>query len=206
MSNSAAGARGSGRLVVISGPSGAGKTSICDALLERLPRAVWSVSATTRPARGNEKAGRAYEFVSAAEFAQRREHGEFLETAEYCGHWYGTPAAPVRRWVDEGRTVVMEIDVQGGIQVARAAPDAIMIFVLPPDAQSLRARLEGRNTESEAHMARRLAAADGEIALARDSGAYPYFVTNDVLEDTVERVLAIIEKHPQAAEGSVRWV
>src|SRR5690606_30882946 len=125
--------------------------------------AVWSVSATTRPPRGQEKPGRSYEFITAEEFAARRAAGAFLETAEYCGHWYGTPAEPVRRWIREGRTVIMEIDVQGGMQVARAAPESVRIFVLPPDAQSLRARLEGRNTESEAHMARRLAAADGEI-------------------------------------------
>lgn len=186
-----------GKLVVISGPSGAGKTSICDQLLARIPEAVWSVSATTRPPRGTEANGRNYEFITAEEFQRRKAAGAFLETAEYSGsgHLYGTPADPVRRWLADGRIVVMEIDVQGGCQVAAKMPESVRVFVLPPDQQSLRARLEGRNTESEAHMARRLAAADGEIAIARDSGCYPYFVTNDVLEDTVARIMAIIAQH-----------
>jgi len=189
-----------GKLVVISGPSGAGKTSICDLLLKKLPNAVWSVSATTRPPRGREANGQSYEFITPEEFARRKAAGEFLETAEYSGsgHLYGTPAGPVRSWLAAGKIVVMEIDVQGGVQVAQKVPESIRIFVLPPDQQSLRARLEGRNTESEAHMARRLAAADGEIAIARDSGCYPYFVTNDVLEDTVERIMGIIAQQGAA--------
>jgi guanylate kinase len=182
-------------LVVISGPSGAGKTSICDAILNRLPDTCWSVSATTRPPRGNERAGRSYEFLSHDAFMARKADGAFLESAEYCGHWYGTPAEPVQRAVADGKTVIMEIDVQGGLQIAEKAPGSIRVFVLPPDHDSLKARLEGRNTESQAHMMKRLAAADGEIAIARDSGLYQYFVTNDVLDDTVERVIKIIQDH-----------
>ena len=184
---------GQGKLVVISGPSGTGKTSICNALLEQIPGAAWSVSATTRPLRGNESPGGSYEFISREEFEARQARDEFLETAEYCGELYGTPVEPVRKWIAEGKIVVMEIDVQGGVQVARKMPESIRIFVLPPDFKSLKARLEGRNTESEEHMARRLAAADGEIAIARDSGAYQHFVTNDVLEDTVAGIIKIIE-------------
>jgi guanylate kinase len=190
---------GPGKVVVISGPSGTGKTSICNLLLERLPMATWSVSATTRPPRGQESDGSAYEFVSADEFARREEAGEFLETAEYVGHRYGTPIGPVADAVAEGKYVIMEIEVQGGTQVARRLPESIRIFILPPDMDSLKARLAGRKTESDEIMKRRLQKADGEIGFARDSGMYQYFVTNDVLDQTVDEIIAIVEKenHPE---------
>ena len=175
-----------GLLVVISGPSGAGKTSICDALLTRDPQAVWSVSATTRPPRGGEAGGSSYEYTS-------RERGEFLEWAEYVGQLYGTPAAPVFEAREAGRDVVMEIDVQGGAQVAERVPESVRVFVLPPTMESLKARLEGRRTESAEQLSKRLAEADGEIGFARDSGKYNHFVVNDVLEDTIEEIAGIIE-------------
>ncbi len=187
------------RLVVISGPSGAGKTSICDALLERLPNAVWSVSATTRPLRGKETAGKNYNFVSSEEFARRKTAGAFLETAEYLGHSYGTPAEPVSQALVRGCDVVMEIDVQGGVQVAQRVPNSVRIFVLPPTMESLKARLAGRNTESEEQLRKRLEVADGEIGFARDSGCYSYFVVNDDLEDTVTNILKIIEQERKKA-------
>lgn len=183
-----------GKVIVISGPSGAGKTSICNALLEQLPDAVWSVSATTRPLRRGEVAGRSYEFIDRVEFARREELGEFLETAEYVGHRYGTPRQPVVDAVERGQFVIMEIDVQGGIQVAYRLPESIRIFVLPPNMESLRARLEGRATEAAEQLAKRLAEADGEIGMARDSGCYPYFVVNDVLESSIQQVKDIIDK------------
>lgn len=183
-----------GVLVVISGPSGAGKTSICKALLEQLPGARWSVSATTRPPRAGEVDGHSYEFVTGHEFANRVQVGDFLEHAEYIGYHYGTPRKPVEEALADGHDVIMEIDVQGGVQVAKKMPHAVLIFVLPPDAQSLRARLEGRKTEAAEQLQRRLAEADGEIATARDSGCYTHFVVNNVLETTVEEVRNIIEK------------
>jgi len=183
-----------GKLIVISGPSGAGKSSICGILLEQLPRAVWSVSATTRPQRPGDVAGESYEFVSREEFERRRAGGMFLECAEYCGELYGTPRTMVEEALRGGESVVLEIDVQGGAQVAKRMPESIRIFVMPPDMASLKARLEGRRTEAEAQMQGRLAKADGEIAFARDCGAYDHFVTNDVLEETVADVLRIIEE------------
>ena len=189
---------GKGRLVVISGPSGAGKSTICAELLKRLPGSRWSVSATTRRKRSNEQDGRNYNFITRAEFERMRQAGEFLETAEYLGELYGTPAPAVREQVAQGRHVIMEIEVQGGAQVARSVPDSIRVFVLPPTMETLKARLEGRQTESREQQDKRLAEADGEIGFARDNACYQYFVTNDIVERTVDEILEIIAKETGA--------
>jgi guanylate kinase len=183
-----------GKLVVISGPSGTGKTTICQELLRRIPNSRWSISATTRPRRSNEVDGENYDFISQEEFDRMVRDGEFLETAEYLGHSYGTPSGPVREAAQVGDFIIMEIEVQGGTQVARSVPDSIRIFVLPPTMESLRARLEGRRTESREQQTRRLAEADGEIGYARDSGCYDYFVTNDIVERTVDEIIEILNK------------
>ncbi len=183
-----------GRLIVISGPSGAGKTSICDKLLEMLPNARWSVSASTRPIRNGEADGESYQFISRDEFLRRKQDRDFLETAEYLGQLYGTPLGPIRQAVERGEYIILEIEVQGGKQVAEKMPESIRVFVLPPTMETLKARLAGRKTESQQQQAKRLAEADGEIGFARDNGCYDHFVTNDELDKTVAEITRIINQ------------
>ena len=182
-----------GALVVISGPSGVGKSTICRRLVDRLDAMV-SVSATTRPRAANEQDGVEYCFLSRQEFERKLAAGEFLEHAEYLGNLYGTPVGPVREALEAGRIVVLEIEVQGGLQVAQRFPDAVMIYILPSDPQVLVDRIQGRGRDPDDVMAERLANADGEIKFARDSGRYTYFVVNDALDETVARIVEIIEQ------------
>lgn len=191
------GSPGRGKLIVISGPSGAGKTSICRALLEQWPDTVWSVSVTTRSPRPSDESGTSYEFVSREEFERREREGAFLESAEYVGHKYGTPRVPVEQLLGDGKNVLAEVDVQGGVQIAANMPDSIRIFVMPPSPESLRARLEGRDADAREELSKRLAKSDEEIAAARGSGCYQHFVVNDVLKDTIENVKTILAKESE---------
>jgi guanylate kinase len=183
-----------GRLVVITGPSGAGKSTIVKAARERTG-ALYSVSCTTRPPRPGEVDGRDYRFVSREEFGRMIQADELLEWAEVFGNFYGTPAAPVSDAMREGKTVLLEIDIQGGLQVARRAPRATFVLIVPPDDAELRRRLVGRGTESQEVIERRLAKARQEIATARQSGSYTHTVVNDDLERAIQEMVAIIQEH-----------
>ncbi len=180
-----------GRLVVITGPSGVGKSTIVTMVLRRTG-ADYSVSATTRRPRPGEVDGKDYRFVSRDEFRRMIDAGELLEWADVFGNCYGTPAAPVRAAVAAGRTIVLDIDVQGGLQVAGKMPEAIFVLILPPSDEELARRLRGRGTESDEVVNRRLAKAQHEIRLARQSGVYTFTVVNDILEKAVDEVAAIV--------------
>ncbi|MHC4948867.1 MAG: guanylate kinase [Planctomycetota bacterium] len=192
-----------GLLVVISGPSGVGKTTIAHQVERRLG-GVFSVSATTRPKTDADVEGRDYYFLSDEEFTARREAGDFLEWAEVFGkHRYGTPRGPVERQLAEGRLVILEIDVQGGVQVREAMPDAFLVFILPPTEETLLERLRGRGREDEAAIRRRFEEARREIELVRRSGVYDEFIVNDDLEPAIaETCRRIDERRRDPAAGA----
>jgi guanylate kinase len=187
-------------VVVLSAPSGGGKTTISRALLQRHPKRFgYSVSATTRRPRAGERDGEAYHFLSREEFQRRRGAGEFLEWAEYAGELYGTLRAEVDRVLATGRHVLLDIEVHGARQVRAAytAPASLCIFVIPPTAAALIARLRGRGTESGAELRRRVRIAVDEIRTARQDVriVYDRLVVNDDLERAIAGVRDAVE-HP----------
>lgn len=180
-----------GKLVVISGPSGSGKSTIVAQAMKRTG-AEFSVSVTTRKPRPGEVAGQHYRFVSGEEFEIMRRSGELLEWAEVFGQLYGTPTKAVAEAIEDGQSVLLDIDVQGGMQVYGKMPSATFVLIVPPDGEELTRRLRGRGTEGQAELAERLAKAQAEVAVARDSGIYGYEVVNDDLERAVNQVVDII--------------
>jgi guanylate kinase len=182
-----------GKLVVISGPSGSGKTTIVQRLMKReRERLQLSVSATTRPPRPGEVEGVNYHFLSLEDFARRRAQGEFLECAEvYPGLWYGTLRQEVAPSLAAGKSVVLEIDVQGMQSVLEQHPEALTIFIHPPSLVALEQRLRGRHTENEASLQRRLAVALREIALA---DKYQHQIVNHDVEEAVLTICEILRQ------------
>ncbi len=180
-------------LIVISGPSGTGKTTVVKRLLEAEPqRLVLAVSATTRPQRPGEIAGKSYHYMSLEEFERRREAGEFLECAEvYPGQWYGTLRSEVAPSLSQGKSVILEIDVQGTRAVLIHYPDALTIFIEPPSLEELEQRLRARRTESEAAIQRRLETARYELSQA---SWYRHRIVNCDVERTAEQIVDILRK------------
>lgn len=176
-------------LVVLSGPSGAGKGTLCRALLLAMPGLRYSVSATTRPPRPGEVEGENYFFVRPDRFREMREAGEFLEWAEVYGHCYGTPRRAVEEMLARGEDVILEIDIQGALQVKRIFPQGVYIFVAPPSLEELARRITGRGADSPEAIARRLASAGEELTHVSQ---YDYVVVNDRVEDAVAKLRAII--------------
>jgi len=176
-------------MVVLSGPSGVGKTVLCRHLLEQDPRLVRSISATTRSPRGHEQDGVDYYFWSEPQFRSEIDRGHFLESAVVHGHLYGTPRAPLETALSAGRFPLLDVDVQGGRSVKALVPDAVLILVSPPSRAALESRLRGRMTDAESSIEERLAAASQEL---REGEHYDYLVINDVLEDAVRAAATII--------------
>lgn len=182
-----------GKLVVVTGPSGVGKSTIVAEAVRR-SGAAYSVSVTTRRPRNGEIEGVHYRFVDRAAFEKMIEADELLEWAEIYGEYYGTPAAPVREAVGAGRCVLMEIDIQGGMQVHEKVPDATFVLILAPVGGELNRRLRRRGSEDEAALARRLGEAKKEVHAAKASGVYNHCIVNDDLESAVKCVVDIIRQ------------
>jgi len=178
-----------GTVLVISGPSGVGKSTLCKRLLALEPAVRFSVSCTTRPPRPGEQEDVDYHFVSRDEFDNRVQQGAFLEFAEVHGNLYGTPRKPVEEAIAAGKTAMLVIDVQGAMQVKARFPGAFLIFLDAPDEATLAARLAGRNTEGQAEIERRQAAAPQE---RQHKEHYDAHVINDNLDRTVAELSAII--------------
>ena len=178
-----------GRLIVISGPSGVGKGTVVKALLARNENMRLSVSATTRTIRPGEVHGVNYYFISKEEFEAMIARNEFLEHAQYVGNYYGTPEAPLEDMLNRGLDVILEIEVQGCLQILQRRPDAISIFIAAPSFEVLGQRLRGRGDTDEALVVKRLAQARLEYRVASH---YRYIVVNDRLEDAVADVEAIL--------------
>lgn len=182
-------ARTKGFLIVLSGPSGAGKNSLLAKVLPKVPDLKYSVSVTTRPPRQGETDGVNYFFVGETEFRWMIERDELLEWAEFAGHRYGTPRRFVHEAVERGETVITDIDIQGARQIKARMPHGVFVFLLPPSKSELERRLVGRGTDSERAIARRMAIAAQEMKAVVD---YDYWIMNDDLDKACETLIAII--------------
>lgn len=179
-----------GSVLVISAPSGAGKTTLCKRLLEEDRKVDFSVSFTTRPPRAGERDGADYFFVDREEFERRRDRGEFVEWAVVGGHLYGTSVEGVKEAAARGRDILLDIDTQGAVNIRRLIPEAVLIFILPPGRAALKERLTKRGTDGPEEMARRLRLARGEV---ERSPTYDYVIINDDFEVAYRQLRAVVE-------------
>jgi guanylate kinase len=180
---------GTGRLIVLTGPSGVGKGTLMRSLLKRHPELYFSVSVTTRSPRAGEIEGKHYYFTRRPEFEQMVADGELLEWAEFAGNYYGTPRRPVEQHIQQGQWVILEIELQGARQIRQTFPEAMQIFILPPSLVELEQRLRGRGQDSDEAIARRLVRAGAEIDAANE---FDLRVVNDDLETALEKIEAAL--------------
>ncbi len=178
-----------GLLFVISGPSGVGKSTLRKEVMKRCSGLKYSISCTTRLPRPGERDGVDYYFVTPEVFEQMKEAGEFIEWAKVHGNYYGTPRRPIEEWQREGFDVILEIDVQGALQVKKNYPEGIFIFIAPPSLRVLEERLRKRNTDPEDEILLRMTNANLEMQCIKD---YNYLVVNDVFDEAVQCLCAII--------------
>jgi guanylate kinase len=183
---------------IISAPSGSGKSTLVNELLKFVPQLDFSISYTTRAPRGSEQNGKQYHFVSRVEFEQMVRDGEFLEHADFDGNCYGTAQRFLSDAEQKGRDLLLDIDVQGAQQVKQKVPDAVSIFVLPPDRKTLEWRLRKRSEDAEQVIERRLSAASREI---ENYDKYDYILINDKLEESYERLHAVVLSERQRRSG-----
>ena len=179
-----------GHLIIISAPSGAGKTTLSRAVRDRFDDILYSVSYTTRESRSGEQNGIDYYFISKGDFKKRIENNKWAEWAEVHGNFYGTSAEFIDKGLTSGRDILLEIDVQGANQILKRYPDSVTIFIMPPSLDTLRNRLESRGTDSAEVIERRLKDAEKELA---KKDFYQYIIVNDQLSATIEELVSIIE-------------
>lgn len=181
-----------GLLIVLVGPSGVGKSTIARALSDRLSLC-YTVSATTRPRQPGDDKGKTYDHISRDDFFHRLDHDEFLEYAQVYGEYYGTPKHPALDNLQAGRDVLLEIDVQGALQVRFQYPQALLIFILPPDEATLLKRLTDRGRDTADEIAKRFRAARREMQMARGSCAFDHMVVNDDLQRAIAEIVSVID-------------
>jgi guanylate kinase len=184
--------RHKGKIFAFSAPSGAGKTTILKQVLKDYPEIVFSVSATTRKKRSDEVDGREYFFISEEEFKKKIDNDEFIEWENFFGYYYGTLKSSVNKNIEEGKSVFLELDVKGALNIKKLYPDSVLIFIEPPSFEELIKRLKKRNTETEEDFNKRIERAEMELSL---KDKFDYFVVNNFLDKAVSEVREIIEKN-----------
>jgi len=183
---------GRGRLFIVSGPSGTGKTTLCSAVLNRFPDMLYSVSYTTRKPRNGEQSGIDYHFIKKKDFKDKIEDGKWAEWAEVHGNYYGTSAELLDKELDSGRDIILDIDVQGTIRLLERYSESVTIFVMPPSIEELKRRLKLRDTDSSEVISKRLENAKIEMA---KKDLYLHVIVNDQLHEAIGQLIAVIENY-----------